>query len=230
MTSVEAPASPAPAPPLAVVRVLVAASSAVVRAGLEALVASSPALAVVGRSPGLASVERAIRAVQPDVVLYEVDPHDDDPLAGLEPLVAAPTPAFVVLTEGTRSGWAVDALRAGVRGMLPREATAAEIVAAVTSVAAGLVVLSPDAVDAVLPTLSSSPRALPPTPTQALTPREIEVLGMLAEGLGNKTIARRLGISEHTVKFHVGSIFSKLNASSRTEAVTIGARQGLIML
>ncbi len=53
---------------------------------------------------------------------------------------------------------------------------------------------------------------------------------MLAEGLGNKTIARRLGISEHTVKFHVGSIFSKLNASSRTEAVTVGVRQGLVML
>ncbi|HKC74673.1 MAG TPA: response regulator transcription factor, partial [Chloroflexota bacterium] len=63
-----------------------------------------------------------------------------------------------------------------------------------------------------------------------LTPREIEVLGMLAEGLGNKTIARRLGISEHTVKFHVGSIFAKLDASSRTEAVTLGARRGLIML
>jgi DNA-binding CsgD family transcriptional regulator len=67
-------------------------------------------------------------------------------------------------------------------------------------------------------------------PTQPLTPREIEVLGMLAEGLGNKTIARRLGISEHTVKFHVGSILAKLDASSRTEAVTLGARRGLIML
>ncbi|HAZ43515.1 MAG TPA: DNA-binding response regulator, partial [Cyanobacteria bacterium UBA11369] len=59
---------------------------------------------------------------------------------------------------------------------------------------------------------------------------EIEVLGMLAEGMGNKTIARQLGISEHTVKFHVASILSKLNASSRTEAVTLGARLGLIML
>jgi DNA-binding CsgD family transcriptional regulator len=64
----------------------------------------------------------------------------------------------------------------------------------------------------------------------ALTPREIEVLGMLAEGLGNKSVARRLSISEHTVKFHVSSIFTKLNAKSRTEAVTLGARLGLIML
>jgi DNA-binding CsgD family transcriptional regulator len=71
---------------------------------------------------------------------------------------------------------------------------------------------------------------LPAPPNQALTPREIEVLGMLAEGLGNKAIAWRLDISEHTVKFHVGSILAKLNASSRTEAVTLGIRQGLILL
>jgi DNA-binding NarL/FixJ family response regulator len=90
--------------------------------------------------------------------------------------------------------------------------------------------MHPDIVNSLLLDLPSAPRMLPTFPNQALTPREIEVLGMLAEGLGNKTIARRLGISEHTVKFHVGSIFTKLNASSRTEAVTLGARQGLIML
>jgi DNA-binding CsgD family transcriptional regulator len=81
-----------------------------------------------------------------------------------------------------------------------------------------------------LPLLPTPARAVPAPPAQPLTPREIEVLGMLAEGLGNKTIARRLGISEHTVKFHVGSILAKLDASSRTEAVTLGARRGLIML
>ena len=90
-------------------------------------------------------------------------------------------------------------------------------------------ILHSDLIDVLLSILPSAARSLPPAP-QALTPREIEVLTMLAEGLGNKAIARRLNISEHTVKFHVGSIFSKLNASSRTEAVTLGARQGLIML
>jgi DNA-binding NarL/FixJ family response regulator len=74
-------------------------------------------------------------------------------------------------------------------------------------------------------------RSLPPaSASEALTPREIEVLAMMAEGLANKTIAYRLNISEHTVKFHVGSIFGKLGAQSRTEAVTLGIRQGLIML
>jgi DNA-binding CsgD family transcriptional regulator len=85
-------------------------------------------------------------------------------------------------------------------------------------------------IDSVLSALPSTARDLPAAPQQALTPREIEVLAMLADGVGNKTIAWRLGISEHTVKFHVGSILAKLNASSRTEAVTLGIRQGLIML
>nr|WP_228035594.1 response regulator transcription factor [Oculatella sp. LEGE 06141] len=73
-------------------------------------------------------------------------------------------------------------------------------------------------------------RSLPASPSQVLTPREIEVLGMLAEGLGNKAIAKRLSISEHTVKFHISSIFTKFGVSSRTEAVMLGARQGLILL
>jgi len=220
------------APPAATVRVLVAASSAVVRAGLEALIASNPALEVVGRAADAAALERNARILRPDVVLFEVEPHDDDPMSSLEPLLAgrAGAPALVVLADDAQGGWTTEALRAGGRGVLPREAAGDEIVAAVVAAAAGLVALSPEFVGALLPPLSSASRALPPTPIQALTPREVEVLGMLAEGLGNKTVARRLGISEHTVKFHVGSIFSKLNASSRTEAVTIGARQGLIML
>jgi DNA-binding NarL/FixJ family response regulator len=118
----------------------------------------------------------------------------------------------------------------GVQAILPRSATAEEIVPTVVAAAAGLVVLHPDIFDSLLPVLPSTARTLPTSPLQALTPREIEVLGMLAEGLGNKAIAGRLSISEHTVKFHVSSIFTKLNASSRTEAVTLGARQGLIML
>jgi len=233
MTSVQDSAPLAPAPPsVATVRVLVAASSAVVRAGLEALIAASPALEVVGRAADAAALERNARMLRPDVVLFEVEPHDDDPMSSLEPLLAgrAGAPALVVLADDAGGGWTVEALRAGVRGVLPREATVGEIVAAVGAAAAGLVALPPEFVGELLPTLSSASRALPPTPIQALTPREVEVLGMLAEGLGNKIIARRLGISEHTIKFHVGSIFAKLNASSRTEAVTIGARQGLIML
>jgi DNA-binding NarL/FixJ family response regulator len=151
---------------------------------------------------------------------------DEEPL----PILLTFTPAIVVLADDPRSAWVAETLRSSVRGILPYQATASQILATVEAVADGLVVIHPDIVDSLLVCLPSTPRSLDSSFSQALTPREIEVLSMLAEGLGNKTIARRLGISEHTVKFHVGSIFTKLNASSRTEAVTIGARQGLIML
>lgn len=212
------------------VRVLVAAASPVVRAGLEAVVASSPALAVVGSAPGTAALTRHVDATHPDVVLLELERHGDDPSPALHGLTGASAPPVVVLADDPRGAWAADALRNGVRAVLPREASAAEIVAAVEAAAAGLVVLHPEAVDSLLPLLPAPARTAPVPGQQPLTPREIEVLRMMAEGLGNKTIARRLGISEHTVKFHIGSIFTKLDASSRTEAVTLGARQGLIML
>ncbi len=213
-------------------RVLVAASSPTVRRGLEALLGSSPGVAVVGSStPDVDAIAQQIEELQPDVVLLEAGRQDDDSSPVLPALSAgeAAAPALVVLTDQPAGSWAVEAIRAGVRAVLPREATAEEIVAAVEAAAAGLVVLQPDVVDYLLPSPLAS-RTLPVSLVQALSPREIEVLGMLAEGLGNKEIAWRLGISEHTVKFHVSSIFTKLDVSSRTEAVTLGYRLGLIML
>ncbi len=213
------------------IRVLMSATSEIVRAGLEALLTASPALAVVGSAPDVATLAHQAEDLQPDVILAELEPPDDDTIAALLALSASSHPAaIVVLTDDPFSAWAAEALRAGIRAILPRQASAGEIVAAVEAAAAGLVVLHRDALEALLLIPASAPRALPSSPNQTLTPREIEVLGMLAEGLGNKAIAWRLDISEHTVKFHVGSILAKLNASSRTEAVTLGIRQGLIML
>jgi NarL family two-component system response regulator YdfI len=100
----------------------------------------------------------------------------------------------------------------------------------VEAVGVGLAVLLPEGLDSLLRESGASQRAVSPPLVEALTPREIEVLGMMVEGWGNKEISTRLGISEHTVKFHVASIMGKLNASSRTEAVTSGIRHGLIML
>jgi len=137
---------------------------------------------------------------------------------------------LVLLADDPESVEAAEALRHGARAVLPREAQAEEIVAAIEGVAAGLVVLHPDLASGLTPHLVPVAHPLRASEVESLTPREIEVLGMLAEGAGNKNIARRLGISEHTVKFHVGSILGKLGASSRTEAVTLGVRQGLILL
>jgi len=107
------------------------------------------------------------------------------------------------------------------------DAEGTEIVAAIAAAAAGLVALRPDVIAPLLPTRSRT-RGGEGAPIQPLTRREVEVLGMLADGLGNKLIAARLGISEHTVKFHVAAIFGKLDVGSRTEAVRRGIRRGLI--
>src|SRR5262249_39731815 len=131
---------------------------------------------------------------------------------------------LVVLASDPQPVWLNDALRAGIRGVLPRDASTAEIAAAVEAAAAGLVVLHPESIARAAVRTSSTMQG------EALSAREIEVLKLLAEGSSNKTIAWRLNISQHTVKFHVNSIFSKMNAGSRTEAVMLGLRRGLIPL
>jgi DNA-binding NarL/FixJ family response regulator len=186
---------------------------------------------VVGHSLDPAALAERAEELQADVLLVELEMQDDEAVTALAALAAGPrAPAIVLLADYPTDARLVEALRSGVRAVLPRHVTPEAIVAAIGAAAAGLVVLHPGTFDSLLPVLPAGQRSPSNSPHQALTPREIEVLGMLAEGLGNKTIAWRLGISEHTVKFHIASLFTKLNASSRTEAVTLGIRQGLIML
>jgi NarL family two-component system response regulator YdfI len=208
-----------------VIRVLIAAPSAVVRAGLESVAASAAGMEVVGAA-GLAGLTAAIDRHQPDVVLAAVEAQRDEaPEELMAVAVREGAPAVVVLAPELQPAWTAEALRSGIRAVLPGDLGPREILAAVEAAAAGLVVLHPQDLPALVPE-----RALPAAVAQALTPREIEVLTMLAEGLGNKTIAWKLGISEHTVKFHVASILTKLNAGTRTEAVTQGIRRGLIFI
>jgi DNA-binding NarL/FixJ family response regulator len=216
-----------------VTTVLVAAPGAAARARLEAVVAASRALRPVS---GLADapLARQVRALRPDVVLLDLDGRRLDALLAELP---DPVPAaLVVLADAPRRARADLAVERGqVRAVLPRDATSGEILAAIDAVVAGLVVLHPDALADALAAARGPRREARPArgaadPAQPLTAREIEVLGMLAEGLGNKAIAVRLGISTHTAKFHVASILAKLGAGSRTEAVTIGMRRGLVVI
>jgi two-component system, NarL family, response regulator YdfI len=225
-------------------RVLVAASSAVARAGLEAILARDPSFVVVGGTDGRgaspATIAEQVEEYEPDVVLLELPelPGDDDALAelrlGFEDAHAdISSPAVVLLVDGIDGVRADDLLRRPVRGVLPRGARAEEILAATRGAAAGLVVVAPQWAAGLL---SEASAAAPTAQTaaleteSALTPREQEVLRMIADGLANKQIAARLGISDHTVKFHVASIFAKLRVSTRAEAVMLGARRGLIVL
>ncbi len=181
------------------IRVQIAATSAVVRAGLESLVGSSPELTITDSYP--------------DVVLAAV------PLEEM-----TPAPAIVLLGD---AAWTIEALRLGVRAVLRPDASGGEILAAIQAAAAGMAAMDPGDLETLI--AANTPQ-LAAEPATALTPRELEVLRMLAEGAANKTIAWKLGISEHTVKFHVAQILAKLNAGTRTEAVTLGIRQGLILL
>jgi two-component system, NarL family, response regulator YdfI len=209
-----------------VTRILIAAPSSVVRAGLEAILRESPDLTVVGTLSGLATLQHETAALRPDVVLIaEGNGHDSVPLPLLPDM-----PALVLLVDDPEGAAGADALRSGGRAVLPRDAQPQQIVAAVRAVASGLTVLAAETTASLLQHLTGYAPADDSGPIESLTPREVEVLSMLAEGAGNKQIARRLGISEHTVKFHVGSIMSKLGASSRTEAVTVGIRNGLVLL
>jgi two-component system, NarL family, response regulator YdfI len=211
-------------------RILIGASSQVVREGLESLLAVAPTFNVVG-SFSMDSALARIEDLQPDVLLLDLEsPADDSMPLAMESEARRFTSAIVVLTDPTENSWAVDALRSGVRAILPRDAVSEEIVAAIQAAATGLVVLHPDALHSLLLPMPSGEEPETDLSDHILTPREIEVLRMMADGLGNKEIASRLGISDHTVKFHISSMFAKLGASSRTEAVTIGIRQGLIML
>jgi DNA-binding NarL/FixJ family response regulator len=121
-------------------------------------------------------------------------------------------------------------LRAGVLGVLARSSPSIEIYSAIQAARRGLLLLDPDLVRELFSTDSVRPHEHDVASLEQLTAREVEVLRMLAEGFANKEMASRLGISDHTVKFHVSSILAKLGASTRTEAVTLGIRKGLILL
>jgi DNA-binding NarL/FixJ family response regulator len=163
-----------------------------------------------------------MEALRPDGVLAAVGVDERSPSAD------GRAPAIVLLTGETQPAWTTEALRLGVRGLLPRDASAVEILAAVEAAASGMAVLDPRELESLLAGSAVPAQANGETPV--LTARELEVLRMMAEGAANKTIAWKLSISEHTAKFHVASILTKLNASTRTEAVTMGIRRGLILL
>ena len=211
------------------IRVLIGARSEVVRAGLESLLTADLRFQVVGTF----SIDDALTQVedlQPEVVLLDLDsPSDESLSAVIQSGGALVNSSLVILTEDPDS-LAVDVLGSSLRAILPRYARPEEIIAAIQAAATGLVALHPDIFDSMLSRIRPGQQSELDPSGQILTPREIEVLRMIAEGLGNKEIASKLSISDHTVKFHISSIFAKLSASNRAEAVTLGIRHGLIMV
>jgi len=207
------------------IRVLIKAPTPVARAGLESLLRPYPSLQVVG---GYADPPDAFSTVladsSPDVIVAQIESSDDPQLQRLLEEAASGTPV-IVLAPSPSDEWGA-MFRQGLRGALPSNASGDQIAAAIEAAVAGLVVFHASDADHLFEpgAVQESIDSLP----EALTAREIEILRSLAEGLGNKEIASRLGISEHTVKFHVASIMGKLGVGNRTEAVISGIRHGLV--
>ncbi|ABA22681.1 two component transcriptional regulator, LuxR family [Trichormus variabilis ATCC 29413] len=206
--------------------VMVVAASHVIRAGLSAVIAGNPQMTVVGSVSDIDGMTKEIQQLQLDVVLLDWGRNSQSDWDKLLVIQEQQDSLRVMLIVKELEGIDIEAaLRSGVRGILLDTSTESEILTAIEAIALGLIVIHPD----VLEFFSVREKAVT-NPVQSLTPREIEVLQMLGSGLGNKAIAQSLHISDHTVKFHVSSIFQKLAVSTRTEAVTVGVRLGLILL
>jgi NarL family two-component system response regulator YdfI len=212
-----------------VIRVFIVAAAPLARAGLENLLAARD-VEVVGSAAAIEILADQLSDTAPDVVLIDSSGEALEPMMGsILASGLASDVAVAILADGITPAASTDALRAGIRAALPGDISPEQLVAALQAVASGLLVLHPSHAEEGLAPSSPPARALEEL-AESLTSRELEVLQMLATGLSNKEIATRLNISEHTVKFHVASILGKLGAGSRTEAVALGIRRGLVLL
>jgi two-component system, NarL family, response regulator YdfI len=212
-----------------VIRVFIVAASPLARAGLENLLAARE-VQVMGSNATIDTLGDVLADAAPDVVLIDSSGEPLEPMIGsiLASGLAADI-SVVLLGDGMTGAASADALHVGIRAALPGDISPDQFVAALQAAASGLLVLHPSHANEGLPAGSPATSALDEL-AESLTRRELEVLQMLAAGISNKEIASRLNISEHTVKFHVASILGKLGAASRTEAVSLGIRRGLVLL
>jgi DNA-binding NarL/FixJ family response regulator len=216
-----------------VISVFIVATSPLSRATLENLLAERQ-VEVAGSFARLDDLAGSLDDTPVDAILIDTTGEPFEPL--LDSVMASGLASdftVILMVEPASLLASSAALGAGVRAVLPNDISPDQLVTALEAARSGLVVLHPTQVSSQVNVqgLAVSParsRALNEF-REALTPRESEVLQMLASGLGNKEIAAKLAISEHTVKFHVASILGKLGASSRTEAVSLGIRRGLVL-
>lgn len=207
-------------------RVLVVADNLLARAGLAALLTAQPGLAVTGQTAGGDTLADDLDVYRPDAVVWDLGWETRAAVARLGALVSGAPPIVALLPDDVYAAAAAALLgAAGAGGLLHRDCAADLLAAALTAAAGGLLTLDPALAAAAL-----AGGAPPADLAEPLTPREREVLQLLAEGLPNKAIALRLAISDHTVKFHVNAIMAKLGAQSRTDAVVRAMRQGLVLL
>ena len=216
------------------IRVVIVDDQAMVRAGFTSLLSAEPDIEVVGdAADGEAAVELVCR-LTPDVTLMDIRMPLLDGISATRRLVEAKVDTKVlVLTTFDLDQYVFDALRAGASGFLLKDATAEELASAIRVVAAGESLLAPGVTRRVIDAFVRRAPASPPAPVDhrlsSLTPRELEVLGLIARGLSNLDIAERLFVSEGTTKTHVSNILAKLGLRDRVQAVVFAYEAGVIV-
>ncbi len=224
------PTRPADSPPR--IRVMVVDDQALVRAGFAALIDSDPDLTVVGQAAdGREAVDLA-PAARPDVVVMDIRMPNMDGTEATRQLLASPhPPAVLVLTTFDLDEYVYDVLHAGASGFLLKDTPPAQLINAVKVVAAGDALIAPSITRRLIADFAlRGHRPTTDDPSLALlTERETEVLVQIARGLSNQEIAAELYVGEATVKTHVGRVFSKLNLSSRAQAVACAYETGLVV-
>ncbi|PWR15243.1 DNA-binding response regulator [Micromonospora sicca] len=213
------------------VRVVVADDQEVVRAGFAALLDTQPDLTVVGSAADGAEAVRVCRERRPDVVLMDVRMPVMDGIEATRHLAARDGPRILILTTFDLDEHVYDALGAGASGFLLKDVTAERLFDAVRVVAAGEALLAPTVTRRLIGEFARLRPRPPRHPARlgVLTPRETEVLRLLAEGLSNPEIAERLVVSDETVKTHVSRLLGKLGLRDRTQAVVVAYETGLIV-
>ncbi|MET7426963.1 response regulator transcription factor [Dactylosporangium sp. NPDC005555] len=213
------------------VRVVVADDDEVIRAGFTALLNTQPDLTVVGSAADGAAAVRICREQHPDVVLMDVRMPVMDGIEATRQLATGGGPRIIIVTTFDLDEHVYDALGAGASGFLLKDITAERLFDAVRVVAAGEALLAPTVTRRLIGEFARLRPAPPriPAPLGALTPRETEVLRLLAEGLSNPEIADRLVVSDETVKTHVSRLLGKLGLRDRAQAVVVAYESGLVV-
>jgi len=206
-------------------KTLVAADNLLARVGLASMLSGYEPVEIVGQSGLSEALADDVALYQPEIAVIDLGYGERDVLLGLSLLTDVPVLALVASAD--TAGQVAGALSSGGSyGLLLRDFDPDALYAALQAVYAGLIVVDPALAGAIIASSSSDDFEI----LDDLTPRELQVLQLLAEGLPNKQIAQKLAISANTVKFHINAILSKLDAQSRTEAVVKATRAGLIIL